>query len=390
MRWIFSFWELHDKIRKTRRIKGKVRPRAVRGRMRFEKRMAMEALRRLLYAEMSREEYKACLPDIQRSNRQRVTAYLGIACAFLTVLWILSGALEFLRPNMLAYMIALAVCMGLQAVNRAFPGKNGLLLTWLMYAFEALLYVLGIYLGIHPSPDTPTVSFIAFLLAVPLLFVMRPIQHILNVVFFDGIFILTCFLFKSKETLPVDILDGMVFGAVSCIISTFIMLSMHENFSIRHKLLGIAETDLNVGLKNRNAYESQMRDYPMHCSSTLSCVYLDVNGLHELNNTRGHAAGDEMLKTVAAKVRDIFGEEYSYRVGGDEFVAFAMDKSAEEMRALIHKLVQEVDEAGYSVAVGTATHSAGGIDMEVLVKSAETRMYLAKEEHYRLAGKTRE
>ena len=390
MRWMFSFWELHDKIRKTRRIKGKVRPRAVRGRMRFEKRMAMEALRRLLYAEMSREEYKACLPDIQRSNRQRVTAYLGIACAFLTVLWILSGALEFLRPNMLAYMIALAVCMGLQAVNRAFPGKNGLLLTWLMYAFEALLYVLGIYLGIHPSPDTPTVSFIAFLLAVPLLFVMRPIQHILNVVFFDGIFILTCFLFKSKETLPVDILDGVVFGAVSCIISTFIMLSMHENFSIRHKLLGIAETDLNVGLKNRNAYESQMRDYPMHCSSTLSCVYLDVNGLHELNNTRGHAAGDEMLKTVAAKVRDIFGEEYSYRVGGDEFVAFAMDKSAEEMRALIHKLVQEVDEAGYSVAVGTATHSAGGIDMEVLVKSAETRMYLAKEEHYRLAGKTRE
>ena len=389
MRWMFSFWELHDKIRKTRRIKGKVRPRAVRGRMRFEKRMAMEALRRLLYAEMSREEYKACLPDIQRSNRQRVTAYLGIACAFLTVLWILSGALEFLRPNMPAYMIALAVCMGLQAVNRTFPGKNGLLLTWLMYAFEALLYVLGIYLGIHPSPDTPTVSFIAFLLAVPLLFVMRPIQHILNVVFFDGIFILTCFLFKSKETLPVDILDGVVFGAVSCIISTFIMLSMHENFSIRHKLLGIAETDLNVGLKNRNAYESQMRDYPMHCSSTLSCVYLDVNGLHELNNTRGHAAGDEMLKTVAAKVRDIFGEEYSYRVGGDEFVAFAMDKSAEEMRALIHKLVQEVDEAGYSVAVGTATHSAGGIDMEVLVKSAETRMYLAKEEHYRLAGKTR-
>lgn len=350
----------------------------------------MEALRRLLlYAEMSREKYKACLPDIQRSNRQRVTAYLGIACAFLTVLWILSGVLEFLRPNMLAYMIALAVCMGLQAVNRTFPGKNGLLLTWLMYAFEALLYVLGIYLGIHPSPDTPTVSFIAFLLAVPLLFVMRPIQHILNVVFFDGVFILTCFLFKSKETLPVDILDGMVFGAVSCIISTFIMLSMHENFSIRHKLLGIAETDLDVGLKNRNAYESQMHDYPMHCSSTLSCVYLDVNGLHELNNTRGHAAGDEMLKTVAAKVRDIFGEKYSYRVGGDEFVAFAMDKSAEEMRALIHKLVQEVDEAGYSVAVGTATHSAGGIDMEVLVKSAETRMYLAKEENYRLAGKTR-
>ena len=249
----------------------------------------MEALRRLLlYAEMSREKYKACLPDIQRSNRQRVTAYLGIACAFLTVLWILSGVLEFLRPNMLAYMIALAVCMGLQAVNRTFPGKNGLLLTWLMYAFEALLYVLGIYLGIHLSPDTPTVSFIAFLLAVPLLFVMRPIQHILNVVFFDGVFILTCFLFKSKETLPVDILDGMVFGAVSCIISTFIMLSMHENFSIRHKLLGIAETDFERRPeKTATPTRARCTTTRCNCSSTLSCVYLDVNGLHELNNTRG-------------------------------------------------------------------------------------------------------
>ena len=133
-----------------------------------------------------------------------------------------------------------------------------------------------------------------------------------------------------------------------------------------------------------------MHDYPMHCSSTLSCVYLDVNGLHELNNTRGHAAGDEMLKTVAAKVRDIFGEEYSYRVGGDEFVAFAMDKSAEEMR----RAHPQAGAGGWTRPVTRwpwvqRPHSAGGIDMEVLVKSAETRMYLAKEEHYRLAGKTR-
>ena len=358
--------------------------------MRFEKRMAMKALGRLLlYAQMSREEYKACLPDIQRSNRHRVTAYLWIASAFLAVLCVLSGALQFLRPNMLAYMLALTVCVCLQSVNRAFPENNGLLLTWLMYAFAALLYVLGIYLGIKLAPNTPSVSFIAFLLAVPLLFVMRPIQHIVNVIFFDVLFILSCFWFKSEDVLRVDILDGVVFGAVACIISTFIMVSMHENFAIRHQLLTIAETDLNVGLKNRNAYESQLRDYPMHCNNTLSCVYLDVNGLHELNNSRGHAAGDEMLKTVAAKVRDIFGAEYSYRVGGDEFVAFAMDKSAEEMRQLIRTLVRAVEAEGYSVAVGTATHSAGGIDMDVLVKAAEKRMYLAKEEHYRLAGITR-
>lgn len=387
---MFSFWCVHGKIKMSRRFKGEVRPDAVRGMKSFEKRKAMDILRRLLlYGQMSREEYKACLPDIQRSNRHRVTAYLWIASAFLAVLCVLSGTLGFLRPNMLGYMIAFAICICLQAVNRAFPENNGLLLTWLMYAFAALLYVLGIYLGIKLAPNTPSVSFIAFLLAVPLLFVMRPIQHIMNVVFFDALFIVSCFCFKDAQSLRVDILDGVVFGAVSCIISTFIMRSMHENFAIRHQLLTIAETDLNTGLKNRNAYESQLHDYPMHCTMTLSCVYMDVNGLHELNNTRGHAAGDEMLKTVAALVRENFGTEYSYRVGGDEFVAFAVDKSAEEMRQFIRTLVRAVDEAGYSVAVGTATHSAGGINMDALVKAAEQRMYMAKEEHYRITGITR-
>lgn len=343
----------------------------------------------LLYAQMSRAEYKACLPEIQRANRHRVTVYLWITTAFLSILTVLSCVLRFLRSNMAAYFIALVVCALMQMLNLSFPKRNGLLLTWLMYAYAALLYVLGIYLGVSITPDSPSVSIVAFLLAVPLIFVMRPIQHISNILFFDGVFMLVCTLFKSGKTLYVDILNGVVFGAVSCIISTFIMISLHENFLVRHKLQEVAETDLNTGLKNRNAYENQLHDYPMHCTNTLSCVYLDVNGLHELNNTQGHAAGDEMLKTVAAEVRNVFGPEYSYRVGGDEFVAFAMDKSADEMRQLIRTLVNSVREAGYSVAVGTATHSAGGINMDVLIKGAEQRMYMAKEEHYRRNGITR-
>lgn len=350
----------------------------------------MGRLKELLwYAQMSPAEYRACLPEIQRANRNRVTVYLWITIAFLSILTVLSCTLQFLRNNMVAYFVALVVCVLLQMVNTSFPKKNGLLLTWLMYAYAALLYVLGIYLGVSITPDSPSVSIVAFLLAVPLIFVMKPIQHIMNIVFFDGVFMLVCVLFKDGKSLYVDILNGAVFGAVSCIISTFIMVSMHENFRIRYKLRMAAETDLNTGLKNRNAYENQLHDYPMRCTNTLSCVYLDVNGLHELNNSRGHAAGDEMLRIVAADVRDIFGEEYCYRVGGDEFVAFALDQNADEMRKLIRALVNTVGDAGYSVAVGTATHSAGGIDMDVLIKSAEQRMYMAKEEHYRRNGITR-
>ena len=114
----------------------------------------------------------------------------------------------------------------------------------------------------------------------------------------------------------------------------------------------------------------------------LTCVYIDVNGLHELNNTHGHEEGDKMLRTVACILREIFGEEDSYRIGGDEFVAFALDSPDTELNENIERFVRQVEEAGYSVAVGTASHSAGGIDIDALVKKAEQRMYLDKSRHY--------
>ena len=56
-----------------------------------------------------------------------------------------------------------------------------------------------------------------------------------------------------------------------------------------------------------------------NCDS-ISCIYIDVNGLHEYNNTYGHQAGDKMLKTVAAELKECFAEHSHYRIGGDEFV----------------------------------------------------------------------
>lgn len=71
-----------------------------------------------------------------------------------------------------------------------------------------------------------------------------------------------------------------------------------------------------------------------------------------------------MLRTVACILREIFGEEDSYRIGGDEFVAFALDSTDTELNENMEQFVRQVEEAGYSVAVGTASHSAGGIDID--------------------------
>ena len=343
----------------------------------------MEKLHRILfYGGLTPQDFEECRADICADNRRKLRVYLSIAIGFLFLVTCLSGGLQALRSNSLFYGVAFVICVALLAVEMAFPEENGLLLKWLMYAFAALLYTLGIVVALS-NTDELSVSFIAFSLAIPLLFVMPPIQHITNVMFFDVIFIVMVILKESDPARTVDIVDTVVFGTVSCIISTVMMQGLYQNFLSRQKLGAIANYDILTGVKNRNAYESERKDWAELCSVSLSCVYVDVNGLHELNNSAGHEKGDLMLQTVAEAMRAAFGRQYCYRTGGDEFVAFVLDQQDPAVRRTVEEMAAEVAGKGYSVAVGVATQSAGGIEVKDLVKRAEKRMYLAKEEHYR-------
>ena len=320
--------------------------------------------------------------DVQIANRRLLTAFLGTACAFFVELTLGSCMVPLLYDHFSVFAAALIGSLGLLAVEQMFPQKLCLFLNWEIYAFGAMIYGLGIYLGTVQTPDQRAAAFFAFLLYVPMLFMMRPILHIANVLLFDGIFLVCVTRFKDWRVIPMDVCNALVFGAISCIVSTFVMSMMYGNIITSSKLTTVAESALNTRQHNRNAYENRLRDYPLRCRNSLTCDYIDVNGLHELNNTYGREEGDKMLRTVACILREIFGEEDSYRIGGDEFVAFALDSTGTELNENMEQFVRQVEEAGYSVAVGTASHSAGGIDIDALVKKAEQRMYLDKSRHY--------
>lgn len=337
----------------------------------------------LLYSGQELQDYKDCQPDIEEENREKLHVYLNMACGLLFAITCVSGGINVLQERSLFYGIAFIVCTGLRLADMMFPDKNGLFLKWLMYAFAAMLYVLGIAEAVR-APEELSVTFIAFLLAVPLLFVMPPAQHIANVLLFDGIFIVMMAVFESGRTMTVDIVNAVFFGVISCIISTFTMITMYQNAISRKKMREIANFDILTGMKNRNAFERERDEWPSRCTVSLSCIYVDVNGLHDLNNSRGHEKGDRMLQVVAMEMREIFGKENCYRIGGDEFVAFVADWQDPAVRKWVEDFVAIVGHAGYSAAVGVATESAGGIDMTELCRKAEKRMYLDKDEYYRV------
>ena len=143
------------------------------------------------------------------------------------------------------------------------------------------------------------------------------------------------------------------------------------------------ERDALTGLFNRNRYEQDLPRIAAVCKTGLGCVYADANGLHELNNSRGHEAGDGMLRTIARELRTRFGDRYTYRIGGDEFVAFVPDGQEDELGRQCRGMVAALESCGYFISAGFARQAAPVSDTDGLVKTAEKRMYEDKRAYYR-------
>lgn len=155
-----------------------------------------------------------------------------------------------------------------------------------------------------------------------------------------------------------------------------------NNFRTYHALQRMGERDALTGLYNRNRYELDRPNLASACRESLCCVFLDANGLHELNNSLGHQAGDTMLRAVAGEIGTCFGTRYTYRVGGDEFIIFVCDEPEEETQKRIRAMVEVLEKKGYSISAGCVWAKVPLEDMEGFIKSAEKQMYLEKQRYY--------
>ena len=291
--------------------------------------------RELLYAGVSQEEYRLIQKDLQEENRQSMLTFSAITVAFLLIMFLMSFASKDVEANRWVYLFVMIVTAAMLAV--AYLNKHGNYVVLLLdiYAFVILLFSFGIVLGTVTRPDEQTVTFVAFLLTVPLLFTDRPIRMVICIFIAIIAFIITAIFVKEDYELVADIIDVTVFGTISVVVCTYMMSLKSQRFLYARKVSILSETDLLTGLCNRNSYEQKLETYSSMCNQELSCVYVDVNGLHEMNNTKGHAAGDKMLQFVGKTLQKEFGERNSFRIGGDEFVVLIIDENEEEIQAKI-------------------------------------------------------
>ena len=336
------------------------------------------------YAGIEKEDYAKLLPSIREENRVLLKPFSQIAAIMFLLLFIVSMLSNgFVTVNSTTYLLCgIAMMLILFCTHFLLP-KFPVLVSLLVYAFEIILYIFGIHISMLHA-NMPAVSAVAFLLVSPLLFYDRPIRLSSLIAAVVAVFCWIVLRFKTPDIAQIDVWNSITFGIVAVAATVFTMTIKIRALSQSRQVVYLSQTDLLTGLKNRNYYERQLPKYPEICTKNIICVYADVNGLHEVNNLNGHPEGDRMLKAVATEMLRYFDPEHTYRIGGDEFIAFRPDGHPENLPLEIEQFKRILAEKGYYISIGTSVRSKanGELNMMEIVNEAEGRMYDDKREFY--------
>jgi len=150
-----------------------------------------------------------------------------------------------------------------------------------------------------------------------------------------------------------------------------------------------ARRDPLTGLLNRRGFLEAARqevERSQRYGRPLTAAYLDCDDFKVVNDTHGHEAGDRLLRSVAAVMREsLRGLDVPARVGGDEFVLLLPETAAQEARDTLERLVarlgSELRAKGWAVtfSIGAVTFARPPLSVEAILETADRVMYRAKE-----------
>ena len=173
--------------------------------------------------------------------------------------------------------------------------------------------------------------------------------------------------------------------------SSYLLLSMSIflSYAIRHRnhvdmLHRLSYHDLLTNALNRNAFMDVLSQFRPGQYASASIIYIDINGMKEINDFYGHHQGDKILITTVAKVFNLFKPDELFRIGGDEFVIITYDLTETDFYEkfnLLRNIFCEKTNLPFSIATGSCWVKSPS-DLNSLLQQADSAMYTDKKKFY--------
>ena len=173
--------------------------------------------------------------------------------------------------------------------------------------------------------------------------------------------------------------------------SSYLLLSMSIflSYAIRHRnhvdmLHRLSYHDLLTNALNRNAFMDVLSQFRPGQYASAGIIYIDINGMKEINDFYGHHQGDKILITTVAKVFNLFKPDELFRIGGDEFVIITYDLPETDFYEkfnLLRNIFCEKTNLPFSIATGSCWVKSPS-DLNSLLQQADSAMYTDKKKFY--------
>ncbi len=194
----------------------------------------------------------------------------------------------------------------------------------------------------------------------------------------DGLYVLG--ILVNPTISPSEILSTstgirlVTFTAMGALIGWF----SQNNRRLVEYLRTAADRDFLTGVLNTRAFDEALVRR-LEDNRPFGIVMGDMDGLKEVNDTEGHAVGNDVLRRTAEVLTSVLrSDDQLARVGGDEFAVLTGTSSTDGVRAFAGRLTSALASEGIAMSFGWAVHPRDGLDPLTLFRAADERLYAQK------------